>query len=153
MECYDKSEMIKAGVREGFRNGSSKYAARRCYGYDITCDGSLVINPSEAKIVRWMFRRYLHGDSLRRIVAGLEKQGVLSPTGKRKWNRETIDKLLSNEKYTGCVLLQKTVCLGGCQIHIDGFRDQYLYSGNREAIVSIDVFQTVQNEKLRRSRK
>ena len=134
MECYDKSELIKAGVREEFRNGSSKYAARRCYGYDTTCDRSLVINPGEAKIVRWMFQRYLHGDSLGRIAAGLEKQGVLSPTGKRKWTKETIDKLLSNEKYTGCVL-QKTVCLGGCQIQNDGFQE------------------TVQNEKLRRGRK
>lgn len=111
-----------------------------------------MINPSEAKIVRWMFQRYLHGDSLGRIAAGLERQGVLSPTGKGKWNRETIDKLLSNEKYTGCVLLQKAVCLGGCQIQNDGFQDQYLYSGNHEAFVCIDVFQTVQNEKLRRGR-
>lgn len=153
MKCYDKSELIKAGVREGFRNGSSKYAARRCYGYDITSDGLLVINSSEAKIVRWMFQRYLLGDSLGRIAAGLEKQGVLSPTGKRKWNREAIDKLLSNEKYTGCVLLQKTVSIGGCQIQNDGFQDQYLYSGNHEAIISIDVFQAVQNEKVRRGRK
>lgn len=79
MEYYDKSELIKAGVREEFRNGSSKYAARRCYGYDTTCDGSLVINPSKAKIVRWMFQRYLHGDSLGRIAAGLEKQGGVRP--------------------------------------------------------------------------
>ena len=82
MKCYDKSELIKAGIREGFRNGSSKYAARRCYGYDTTYDGSLVINPSEAKIVRWMFQRYLHGDSLGRIAAGLERQGFFRQQGK-----------------------------------------------------------------------
>ncbi len=49
MKC-NKSELIKAGVTEGFRNGTSKYATRRCYGYDITIDGSLVMNPDEAKI-------------------------------------------------------------------------------------------------------
>ena len=113
---HNISELIKAGVREGFRNVASKYANRRCYGYDITIDGSLVINPGEAKIVRWMFQRYLHGDSLGKIALSLEKQGILSPTGKSKLNREAIDKLPSNEKYIGCVLLQKTVSVGGCQI-------------------------------------
>ena len=119
---YNRSEFIKAGVREGFQNGTSKYANRRCYGYDVTADGSLVINPDEAKIVRWMFQRYLHGDSLGKIASCLEKQGILSPTGKSKWKREAIDKLLSNEKYIGCVLLQKTVSVGGCQIQNTGFR-------------------------------
>ena len=118
---YNRSEYIKAGVREGFQNGTSKYANRRCYGYDVTVDGSLVINPDEAKTVRWMFQRYLHGDSLGKIASCLEKQGILSPTGKSKWNREAIDKLLSNEKYIGCVLLQKTVSVGGCQIQNTGF--------------------------------
>ena len=152
MHC-NKSEFIKAGVREGFQNGTSKYATRRCYGYDITIDGTLVINLDEAKVVRWMFQRYLHGDSLGKIASGLEKQKILSPTGKTKWNREAIDKLLSNEKYIGCVLLQKTVSVGGCQIQNKGFQDQYLYSSNHEAIISSEVFQAVQNKKKRRSRK
>ena len=152
MKC-NRDELIRAGIREGFRNGASKYANRRCYGYDITIDGSLVINPDEAKIVRRMFQRYLHGDSLGKIALSLEKQGILSPTGKSKWNREAIDKLLSNEKYIGCVLLQKTVCVGGCQIQNTGFQDQYLYASNHEAIISSEIFQTVQNEKKRRGRK
>lgn len=151
MHC-NKSEFIKAGVREGFQNGTSKYATRRCYGYDITIDGTLVINLDEAKVVRWMFQRYLHGDSLGKIASGLEKQKILSPTGKTKWNREAIDKLLSNEKYIGCVLLQKTVSVGGCQIQNTGFQDQYLYSSNHEVIISSEIFQAVQNEKKRRGR-
>ena len=112
-----------------------------------------MINPDEAKIVRWMFLRYLHGDSLGKIASGLEKQKILSPTGKTKWNREAIDKLLSNEKYIGRVLLQKTVSVGGCQIQNTGFQDQYLYSSNHEAIISSEIFQAVQNEKKRRGRK
>lgn len=149
----NKSELIKAGVREGFRNRTSKYAGRRCYGYDITNDGFLMINPDEAKTVQWMFQRYLHGDSLGKIASGLVKQGILSPTGKPKWNREAIDKLLSNEKYTGSVLLQKTISLGGCQIRNNGFQDQYWYYENHEAIISSEIFRAVQNEKVRRGRK
>ena len=152
MKC-NRDELIRAGIREGFRNGASKYANRRCYGYEVTFDGSLVINSDEAKIVRWIFHRYLHGDSLGKIASGLEKQGILLPTGKSKWNREAIDKLLSNEKYIGCVLLQKTVSVGGCQIQNTGFQDQYLYSSNHEAIISSEIFRAVQNQKKRRGRK
>lgn len=41
--------------------------------------------------------RYLAGDSLGKIVAGLEEHDVTSPTGRVKWNREAVDNLLSNE--------------------------------------------------------
>lgn len=101
MKDIEKSKSIRAGLQKGFRNGTSKMAQRRCYGYDTGPDGELVINPDEAAAVRWIFDRYLKGDSLGKIAAGLAEQGILSPTGKLKWNREALNKLLSNEKYTG----------------------------------------------------
>ena len=107
MNVIQKSESIKNGLRKGFQDGSSKMARRKCYGYKVGSDGELTLNPEEAKVVSWIFERYLAGDSLGKIAARLEKQGIPSPTGRPKWNREAIDKLLSNEKYTGRVLLQK----------------------------------------------
>lgn len=106
-----KGKSIRTGLRKGFQNGTSKIAQRRCYGYDANANGELVIKPDEAA-----FDRYLSGDSLGKIAAGLEEQGVPSPTGKPRWNREAINKLISNEKYTGRVLLQKTVSAGGSKI-------------------------------------
>ena len=100
MNVIQKSEAIKVGLRKGFQDGSSKMARRKCYGYEVGPDSDLTVNPDEAQIVRWIFERYLAGDSLGKIAAGLERQGILSPTGKSRWNREAIDKLLSNEKYT-----------------------------------------------------
>lgn len=97
MNSFQKSESIKAGLRKSFQDGSSKMARRRCYGYQVAPDGKLVINPRKAEIVIWIFQQYKAGKSLGKIVAGLEKQGILSPAGKAKWNRETIDKLSSNE--------------------------------------------------------
>ncbi len=76
-------------------------AHRKCYGYEVGPDGELVVNPGEAQVVCWIFEQYLSGKSLGKIVAGLEQQGILSPTGRSKWNREAINKLLSNEKYAG----------------------------------------------------
>ena len=151
MNIIEKSESIRAGLRKGFQDGTSKMAQRKCYGYDTGPDGELVINPDEAVVVRWIFERYLNGDSLGRIAAGLEEQGIPSPTGKPKWNREALNKLLSNEKYTGRVLLQKTISAGGSQIKNDGFMERYLYSDSHKAIVSDEIFRDVQQKKLQRT--
>lgn len=74
------------------------------------------------------------------------------PTGRPKWNREAIDKLLSNEKYTGRVLLQKTLSIGAVQIENNGLMERYLYTGSHEAIISDEMFMAVQQEKLSRSK-
>ena len=152
MNSIQKSEAIKKGLRKGFQDGSSKMAKRKCYGYDINPDGELTVNPDEAKVVCWIFEQYLAGNSLGKIVAGLEKQCIPSPTGRPKWNREAIDKLLSNEKYTGRVLLQKTISTGAVQIENDGLMDWYLYTDTHEAIISDEMFMAVQQEKFNRSK-
>ena len=48
------------------------------------------------------------GVSLARISAHLEDMGIPSPRGKSVWSKETLRKILKNEKYRGCVSLQKT---------------------------------------------
>lgn len=151
MNTIEKSESIRAGLQKGFQDGTSKMAHRKCYGYDVGADGELVVNPDEASIIRWIFDRYLSGDSLGKIAAGLEKQEIPSPSGKRKWNREAINKLISNEKYTGRVLLQKTISTGVSQIKNDGFMERYLISESHEAIIPDRIFQAAQQEKLRRT--
>lgn len=152
MDMIRKSEAIKAGLRKGLQEGTSKMAQRKCYGYDVRPNGELVINCDEAAVVRWIFNRYLNGDSLGKIATGLERQSIPSPTGKSKWNREALNKLLSNEKYTGRVLLQKTVSNGVVQIENDGLMERYLYTGTHEAIISDEIFLTVQQEKLGRAK-
>ena len=152
MNSIQKSEAIKKGLRKGFQDGSAKMAHRKCYGYGVCSDGELVVNPDEAKVVCWIFEQYLVGNSLGKIAAGLERQGIPSPTGRPKWNREAIDKLLSNEKYTGRVLLQKTVSTGAVQIENNGLTERYLYTGSHEAIISDEMFIAVQQEKLIRTK-
>ena len=152
MNLFQKSESIKAGLRKSFQGGNAKMAKRKCYGYNIDSHGDLIIDPEEAKIVQWIFEEYVKGKSLGKIAAGLGKQGIPSPTGKAKWNREAIDKLLSNEKYIGCVRLQKTISTGASQIENDGFIEQYLYTGFHEAIILDQLFRVVQQEKKSRSK-
>jgi len=152
MNTIEKSRSIRAGLQKGFQNGTSKMARRRCYGYNFGANGQLTIDPDEAAVVRWIFDRYLSGDSLGNITNNLERQGIPSPTGKSKWNREALNKLLSNEKYTGRVLLQKTVSVGGSQMKNDGLMDRFLCTDSHEAIISDEIFQAVQQEKAQRSK-
>lgn len=84
--------------------------ARVCYGYNTQSDGELVINEAEAKVVRWIFNCYLAGDNFGKIAAGLEKQGVLSPTGKAK--RSGIVKQFPN-----CSQLENILVLFCCRRH------------------------------------
>ncbi len=82
----------------------------------------------------------------------MEEQGILSPTGKVKWNREAISKLLSNEKYTDSVLLQKTVSVCGVQLQNDGELTKVLIKNHYEAIISNEDFDKVQQLKQDRSK-
>ncbi|MDD4295847.1 MAG: recombinase family protein [Ruminiclostridium sp.] len=107
-----KSESIKAGIQKSFESGASKIANKIRYGYSKAPDGSLTINEKEAQTVRFIFDRYLTDDSLGKIVDALAEKKVPSPSSKDRWSRKTVDGLLSNEKYVGEVLLQKTTAMG-----------------------------------------
>lgn len=58
----------------------------------------------------------------------------------------------TQSKYTGRVLLQKTLGTGAVQIENDSLMERYLYTGTHEAIISDKMFMTAQQEKLSRSK-
>ena len=68
------------------------------YGYVLNGE-KIVIHEERADAVRSIFEYYLAGASLGKIVDLLFKRGVASPTGKAKWTRVAVDKLLANKKY------------------------------------------------------
>lgn len=115
-------------------------ANHSCYGYNTTSSGGLTINESKSKIVRWIFERYLARDCLGKIVTGLQKQNTPSPSGMPKWSREAICKLLLNEKYTGSVLLQKTLNVCGMQFKNGEKFERVLIRNNHEANITSQDF-------------
>ena len=139
-ENESRSENIKWGIKQRAAAGTSKLYDRKCYGYKHDENGHLVIDVEKAKNVNLVFNLYFSGQSVVGIIKELEKQKILSPTGKEKWCKRTIDVMLSNEKYTGDVELLKS---GKSEVH-------YLASGSHPAIVSKEVFEAVQIEKVRR---
>ena len=71
-------------------------------------------------------------------------------TGKREWSTSTIDRMLSNEKYIGQVLMQKSYTpdfLTGKQVKNDGQLDMYLVEDAHEAIIDRETFDRVQKMK------
>ena len=52
MYSSTKADIIRNGLQDGFKDGSSKVAKRKCYGYVIGEQGELIINEEKAKIVR-----------------------------------------------------------------------------------------------------
>ena len=52
---------------------------------------------------------YVQGNGIRRIKRYLEGNGIRTVTGKAEWSTSTIDRMLSNEKYIGQVLVQKAI--------------------------------------------
>lgn len=140
-ENESRSDNIKWGMRQRAAQGISKLYDRKCYGYEHDENGKLIIDEEAAENVKLIFHLYLGGQSIIGIVKELENRKILSPTGKDKWCKRTIDVMLSNEKYTGDVKLMKS-----------GDRDvQYLSSDNNPAIISNEIFEAVQIEKAKRS--
>lgn len=108
---------------------------------------------SEAVIVRKLFELYLNGWGVRKIKKYLEENGVKTVTGKDVWSTLTIDRILSNEKYVGDVLIQKSFTeyfLTGKRKKNEGELDMYFIENNHEAIVSREIFERVQKKKLKK---
>lgn len=148
-ESENKSHSIKWGIQAGFQGGTSGYQYFACYGYRFDAEKQgLVIIPEEAEVVRLIFDLRLRGLSYGMIAGELESKNIPSPTGKPKWNRECIRKILCNEKYAGTVLLQKTYVedfFTGKQKKNTGQQQRYYYKNNHEAIVPLEVFEMTQD--------
>lgn len=137
-ESESKSADIKWGLQKSFMDPSSKYYHRKCYGYKHDEKEHLIIDEKEAEVVRLIFRMSKEGASLSQIAQTLQDQGIPSPRGKAVWSRETLRKILCNEKYFGSVALQKTFvinCLSHKQIKNIGQREQYEIFNNHKAII------------------
>lgn len=72
------------------------------YGYVLLGD-EVVVHKEKADVVRSIFKYYLAGASLGKIVNRLFTKNILSPMGDPKWTRAAVDKLLANKKYISIV--------------------------------------------------
>ena len=140
-ENESRSENIRMGLSFRASNGTSGLYKRKLYGYAKNETGELVIDNGQAQVVRDIFRWYLGGDSVLGIIKKLSDAGISSPTGKEKWSKRAIEKMLENEKYTGTVTLSDT----------STYEYEYQIKDNHPPIITENEFRSVQEEKKKRS--
>lgn len=80
---------------------------------------------------------------------------IPTPGGKEKWSISTVRSILSNEKYKGDALLQKSYTVDFLTKKTkvnEGEIPQYYVEDNHEAIISPEIFAMVQREMTKRGR-
>ena len=161
-ESESISKNVQIGVRYHYAQGKVCSGVHRLLGYERTPEGSLAIVPSEADIVRRIFREYLDGYTTKHIAQRLIAEGVdgtkTTVTGltiDRHWNYEGIYDILANEKYAGHLLLQKYYTVDFLTKKVapnQGQVPQYLVENNHDPIVPVEIYNQVQAERERRRR-
>ena len=149
-ESHYRSENIKFGIRHRMRNGKTVLNHTQFLGYTKGPDGILQVVPEEAEVVRKIFDLYVQGNGVRKIKRYLEEHGIKTVTGKPEWSTSTIDRILSNEKYIGEVLMQKTYVadfLTGKREKNEGQLDTYMIQNAHEPIIDRKAFELVQRMK------
>ena len=138
-ESTSISENNKWSIQRRFKNGTFKLSYPP-YGYNW--DGEqMVINPEQAETVRWIFKQVLSGKGTHAISDELNANSIPTKKGGR-WTPTTVRGMVSNEKYTGDVIFQKTYTDSQFNRHINyGQKDRYAMSDHHEAIISREVFE------------
>lgn len=116
------------------------------FGYKIVNSKELEIIPEEAHYVKWIFDMYLSGASMEWIAEQMTNTGLLTSDGGHQWYSSTIAYMLTNEKYIGDSLCQKTFANAfpfTKQVN-RGERDQYYVEHSHPAIISKDIFEKAQ---------
>ena len=107
-ESRSISENVKWGRRKAFAEGRYSMPYKRFLGYCKGSDGKPEIVPSEAIIIRWIYYLFLEGYAINAIAGLLTASGIPTPDKRKVWECATVKNILTNEKYYGAALLQKT---------------------------------------------
>ena len=136
--------------------GNVPFQYSKLLGYRRGPDGQPEIVPEEAEVVERIYRRYLDGCSLAQIKRELEADGVPTSSGIQGWTYQVIRNILTNERYIGDALLQKTYttdCISKTVKKNQGERSMVYVEKNHPAIVSKAMFYQVREEMARRGSK
>lgn len=153
-ESESLSQNVKLGIQYRYQQGQVQVNHNRFLGYTKDENKKLIIDPTEAEIVKRIYYKYLEGKSLIQIARSLEADAILTAAGKAKWRTETLKKILQNEKYIGDALLQKTYTvdfLTKKRVKNNGIMPQYYVKNCHPAIIPRDLYMQVQEEMVRRA--
>ena len=153
-ESESISANVRWGIRQAMKEGKATIQYKYLYGYRKGDDGKPEIIPDRAEVVRKIYDLFLSGTPVRGIQEYLNANSVPNINGEPKWARSAIDSILTNEKYCGDVLLQKTYiddCINKKVKKNTGQLPMYLVQNHHEGIISHETFDAAQAEIARRS--
>ncbi len=164
-EAYsiDIGRKIKAQARQSMKAGEY-IGARPPYGYKKAPDNchKLIVDDEAAEVVKQIFKWKYEGVSYNQIAKNLNEANVMTPNryaqskgiinhktlmGSGYWQTRTVQKILSNECYTGDMVQGKAQYINHKKIDIP--KEQWIRVKNtHEPIISHGMFDAV-NEKCR----
>lgn len=144
-ESRSISTNVKWSIEKKFKNGIAHFTG--LYGYRKDVNGEIVIEENEAIVIRLVYSLFIEGYNINDIVKILNDRKIPTLKGK-SWLYSTVRALLSNEKYTGDAILQKTCTpdyLTHKQVKNDNLEPKYYVHNHHEGIIAKDEFETVQS--------
>ena len=143
------------------------------YGYvkDPENPKHWVVDPEAAAVVKRIFEMCMNGRGPSQIANQLRADGVLTPTSYKNskginspnplpenpcgWNSNSVVKILERREYTGCTVNFKTYTnsIWDKKKRVNTVENQSVFYGTHEALVSVDVFDKVQQIRQNRQRK
>ncbi len=155
-ESESISQNVRMGIRQGYKQGKFTFRYKGFLGYKKGEDGKPQIVELEAEIVRMIYALFLQGESYLSIKNRLEERNIKTASGKEIWSTGAIMRILTNEKYMGDVLLQKTYVadfITGRTKENRGELPKYLIKNNHTPIIDANTFHKAQAEIAERNNK
>lgn len=134
MRWWDIDSCVKETVKK--RITTENHGIRFMYE-----SGEMVIIPEQAEVVKEIFAGCLAGKSTHIIANELNEKGVPTKKG-AKWTGGTINGILTNEKYIGDALFQKTITDASFKRKRNyGEEEQYYCEDHHEPIIDRETFE------------
>lgn len=146
-ESESISDNVRMGKRFGYKSGKVPMQYGQILGYRRGEDDEPEIVPEEAKIIELIYYKFLEGWSLPKLSKYLEENGYKTAKGSTAWSKATIRGILTNEKYKGDVLMQKSYVVDLFSKKVaknNGELPMYLVKNHHKPIISREVWDKVQ---------
>ena len=146
-ESRSISENVTWGIRKRLADGQYYFKYSEFLGYMEGPNKMPIINEAEACIVKRIYLMALEGLSTYKIATILNEDKIKTPTGKNTWYSSVVRSILTNERYTGDAILQKTYSvdfLTKKRKKNNGEIPKYYVKNGHPAIISKKMFLDVQ---------
>ena len=142
-EVTNTSNHVTRGLKMKMSRGEL-VGFQGCLGYDYDPrTKSISINEEEAKVVRYIYERYMAGVGTTVLARELKQHHYLTKAGSEEWCDSTILGIIKNEKYKGDLIQGKTFTLDPIskkRLPNQGESEKYFVANHHPAIVSDETW-------------